>query len=147
MNIDFLKELGMAKKTKEEIQLVHPLVLAYLGDAVYEVFVRTYILHRQGGNVNVLHKLATKFVKAAAQAEIVHLLEPQLTEEEWGIIKKGRNQKSGTVPKNANVGEYRYATGFESLVGYLYLTEQNQRLERLIQLALDIIEKKEIGHE
>ncbi|MEW9123857.1 MAG: ribonuclease III domain-containing protein [Thermotaleaceae bacterium] len=147
MNIDFLKELGMTKKTKEEIQLVHPLVLAYLGDAVYEVFVRTYILHRHGGNVNVLHKLATKFVKAAAQAEIVHLLEPQLTEEEWGIIKKGRNQKSGTVPKNANVGEYRYATGFESLVGYLYLTEQNQRLERLIQLALDIIEKKEIGHE
>lgn len=147
MNIGFVKGMGLIPKTKEEIQFTHPLVLAYMGDAVYEVFVRTYILHQYGGNVNGLHKLATKFVKAGAQAEIVHLLQPRLTEEEWGIIKRGRNQKSGTVPKNANVGDYRYATGFETLIGYLYLTEQHLRLEEIIKYALEIIEQKEIIHE
>ncbi|SHJ37253.1 ribonuclease-3 family protein [Geosporobacter subterraneus DSM 17957] len=147
MNIDFLRKMGLSAKTKEEIQFTHALVLAYVGDAVYEVFVRTYMIHRYGGNVNSLHRLATKFVKAAAQAEIVHLLEDYLTEEEWGIVKRGRNQKSGTVPKNANVGEYRYATGFETLIGYLYLTEQYDRLDQVIKYALEIIEKKEIIHE
>ncbi len=137
-----MTSIGLVKRTPEEIRFISPLVYAYIGDAVYEVYIRDYIINKYGGNVNALHKIATKFVKAAAQAAAVHGLESQLSEEEWSVIKRGRNQKSGSVPKNANLADYRYATGFEALIGYLYLMDNHGRIEEIIEKAIAIIEEK-----
>lgn len=141
MENNFLEEMGLKKKSPEQVRFISPLVLAYVGDAVYEVFVRTYVLHKYGGNVNDLHKISTQLVKAGAQAKIVHVLESELTEEEWTMVKRGRNQKSGSVPKNANLTDYKYATGFETLMGYLYLCDERDRLKEIIKRAIEIIEK------
>ena len=137
---EFLELFDLKSKTPEQIQFLNPLTLAYVGDVVYEVYVRNYILHKYGGTVNELHKISTKFVKAGAQANIVHTLEAELTEKEWTIVKRGRNQKSGSIPKNANLTDYKYATGFEALVGYLYLMKENKRLEDIIKKAILIVE-------
>lgn len=118
---------------KEDIAMLSPLQLAYVGDAVYELLVRTYILEK-GLNVNQLHKKATKYVKADAQSEIIHYLEEHLTEMENNIVKRGRNAKTNTSPKNSSIIDYKYATGFESLFGYLYLTNQNSRIFTLFNL-------------
>ncbi|WP_184311932.1 Mini-ribonuclease 3 [Anaerosolibacter carboniphilus] len=142
MKKDFLASLGIEERTPEEIHFISPLVYAYIGDAVYEVYIRDYIINKYGGNVNTLHKIATRFVKAAAQAAAVHGLEHQLSEEEWSVIKRGRNQKSGSVPKNANLADYRYATGFEALIGYLYLMDKHERIEEIVEKAIAIIEEK-----
>ncbi|WP_094551892.1 Mini-ribonuclease 3 [Petroclostridium xylanilyticum] len=113
-----------------------PLVLAYIGDAVYELYIRTMLVKKGNAPVHRLHKQATLFVKAKAQSDIIHKIETALTEEELLIFKRGRNAKSGTVPKNADVNEYRHATGFEALLGYLYLAKNNQRLKELLDLAV-----------
>ncbi|WP_455542191.1 Mini-ribonuclease 3 [Intestinibacter sp.] len=128
----------------DKIQLItmSPLVLAYLGDTVYESYIREHLI-RQNINrkVNNLHKLAIQYSKAKAQATIIHELEDELTEEEMKIFKRGRNQKSHTSPKNADIIDYKYATGFEALVGYLYLSEDKDRLEYIIKKGIEIIER------
>lgn len=141
---EFLGSFNLNLMKQGELQTVSPLVFAYIGDALYEIYVRTYIVHKYKVKVNELHKLSTKFVKAAAQAKIVHAIEGELTEEEWKMIKRGRNQKSGSVAKNASITDYKYATGFECLLGYLYLLGKTKRLEEIINKAIDIIEKEEI---
>ena len=118
--------------TAEDIDMLSPLQLAYIGDAVYELLVRTYLLNKRLP-VNKLHNVAIKYVKAKAQAEIVHLLENILTDEEQRIVKKGRNAKSNTMPKNATVIDYKYATGFEALIGYLYLKGHDARIQELFE--------------
>lgn len=118
--------------TAEDIEMLSPLQLAYIGDAVYELLVRTYLLNKRL-SVNKLHKVAIEYVKAKAQAQIVHILENILTEEEQMIVKKGRNAKSNTMPKNATVIDYKYATGFEALIGYLYLKGQDVRIQELFE--------------
>lgn len=119
--------------------MLSPLQLAYVGDAVYELMVRTYLLSI-GLSVNELHKLTTKYVKAKAQADIVHVIEEILYEEEKSYIKKGRNAKTHSSPKNADILDYKYATGFECLIGYLYLTGQDLRIKEIFDqiIALDI---------
>ena len=119
-----------------------PLVLAYLGDTVYESYIREHLI-RQNINrkVNNLHKLAIQYSKAKAQATIIHELEDELTEEEMKIFKRGRNQKSLTAPKNADIIDYKYATGFEALIGYLYLSEDKERLEYIVKKGIEIIER------
>lgn len=139
---NFLKKFDLEIKAEEEIRAMSPLILAYIGDALYEVYIRTYIVHEYKGKVHDLHKIATRFVKASGQANIAHSLKEELTEREWDIIKRGRNQKSGSVPKNANISDYKYATGFEYLIGYLYLMGKNERLEEIIAKAIGVIEKK-----
>lgn len=114
----------------EDVNMLSPLQLAYLGDAVYELFVRTYILNR-AIPVNKLHIEATQYVKAKSQSDIVHALGNILTEEEKDIVRRGRNAKTNSVPKNAELIDYKYATGFESLVGYLYLTGKDERMVEL----------------
>ncbi|WZL72655.1 ribonuclease III domain-containing protein [Clostridiaceae bacterium 35-E11] len=140
---NFIEYMNLERKTEEEVRFIPPLVLAYIGDAIYEVYIRTYILHKYGGNVNQLHKVATKFVKAGAQAHVAHELEKELNEEEWTILKRGRNQKSGSMPKNASVADYKYATGFETLVGHLYLLKRTERLEEIIKKSIELIEKND----
>ncbi|WP_234978626.1 Mini-ribonuclease 3 [Anaerosalibacter sp. Marseille-P3206] len=110
--------------------MLSPLQLAYIGDAVYELFIRTYLL-QSNKPVHELHKEATHYVKAKAQSDIVHFLSEDLTEDEKGIVKRGRNAKTYSSPKNANIIDYKYATGFETLVGFLYLTGQEARMMEL----------------
>lgn len=131
-----IKDSG-GELTREEVLSLNPLVLAYIGDAVYEVFIRTFIIASQPNkSVHKLHLLSTSYVKAHAQCEIIHRIAPMLTEDEMNIFKRGRNSKSGTVPKNAEVGEYRIATGFEALIGYLYLTGNINRLVEILKLSI-----------
>jgi len=124
---------------EKDVKMMAPLVLAYMGDAVYEAFIRNYLIKRSKVSVNELHKAATKFVKAKAQAEIVHALESELTEDEWVVIKRGRNQKSATTPKNAVLIDYKYATGFEALLGYLFFCGKTDRLLEVMKRAVEII--------
>ena len=130
------------KMDKIKLITMSPLVLAYLGDTVYESYIREHLI-RQNINrkVNNLHKLAIQYSKAKAQATIIHELEDELTEEEMKIFKRGRNQKSHTAPKNADIIDYKYATGFEALIGYLYLGGEKERLEYIIQKGIEIIER------
>lgn len=122
---------------KIDINKLQPLVLAYIGDAVYEVYVRTKIVLSNKMKVNQLHRESIKYVKAAAQADIYRKIEENLTEEEKLVFKKGRNAKSNTVPKNAKISDYKYATGFEALIGYLYLSKQYKRLNELINISIN----------
>ena len=130
------------KMDKIKLITMSPLVLAYLGDTVYESYIREHLI-RQNINrkVNTLHKLAIQYSKAKAQATIIHELEDELTEEEMKIFKRGRNQKSHTAPKNADIIDYKYATGFEALIGYLYLSEDKERLEYIVKKGIEIIER------
>ena len=127
---------------KTELITMSPLVLAYLGDTVYESYIIEHLI-RQNINkkVNDLHKLAIQYSKAKAQATIIHELQDELTEEEMRIFKRGRNQKPHTSPKNADIIDYKCATGFEALIGYLYLSEDQERLEYIIQKSIQIIEQ------
>lgn len=109
-----------------------PLALAYIGDAVYELYIRLFLAGNNNLKMKDLHLKAVSLVKADSQASFLRELEPLLTEEEQNIVRKGRNAKSGHVPKNADVLNYRYSTGFEALLGYLYLTGQNERLLELL---------------
>lgn len=132
----FDKITGEFNYKPDEVSQLSPLVLAYIGDAVYEVFIRTMLV--SGGNVpvHVLHKRSIAYVKAKAQSDIVHRIMPLLTEEELNIVRRGRNAKSATVPKNADITDYRYATGFESLLGFLYLKKDYDRLMNILRMAV-----------
>lgn len=132
-----LKLMKEAFHLKEvDAGMYSPLVLAYIGDAVYEILIRTKIVNGGSRQVNKLHKQSSELVKAAAQAKILMALEEELTEEERAVYKRGRNAKSGTMAKNATMKDYRMATGFEALVGYLYLSEQLDRLVVLVSHGL-----------
>ncbi len=114
------------------------LTLAYLGDAVYEVFVRTKLTQNGDKKVNRLHKEAKNFVSAKAQCQIVEVLLNNLTPDETDIFKRGRNTKVNTKAKNADFKEYHNATGFEALLGYLYLSGNQDRLQQLMEQAYQI---------
>lgn len=115
-----------------------PLVLAYIGDGVYEVYVRSRLLAEAPDlPAHKLHKLATARVKAHAQSNSVQFLEPLFTEEELAAYKRGRNAKSATVPKHAELMDYRRATGLEAVIGYLYLKGDEKRLEQIMEQAYD----------
>lgn len=114
-------------------ELMNPLIWAYIGDAVYELYVRTYLVTRGLSKVSQLHCKSIKYVKASAQANFVRKIAEKLNEDEIRIIKRGRNTKS-TVPKNADVADYRYSTGLESLLGYLYLQNKKDRLMEILSM-------------
>ena len=115
-----------------------PLPLAYIGDSVYDLFIRTKVIEKGNRHVTDLHKESVRFVKAHSQAESVHTIEQRLTENEIRVLKWGRNAKS-TPPKNADVTDYRYATGFETLLGYLYLEGNMDRLKEVLNMAYDAL--------
>lgn len=121
-------------------RLIPPIVLAYIGDAIYEVAVRQFLISRANLRPPHLHRTATGFVSAKAQSRILAYLDPELTEEERDVVRQGRNAKSGSIPKNADVLEYRHATAFETLVGYLYYTGEQDRLRELIGKSIEFIE-------
>ena len=131
-------QLFKDKFTKEEVRQLNPLVLAFIGDGVYEVFIRSYIIDRNRNMpVHKLHIKTISYVRAHEQSNFMNQLIELLNEEELSIYKRGRNAKSGTIPKNADVREYRNATGFEALIGYLYLIDDKERLEELLNRCVE----------
>ena len=120
-----------------DIKEFSPLTLAYIGDAVHEIFIRTHIASGEKIPVNKLHRLSIDYVKANAQFIAVNKIKEILTEEELDIVRRGRNAKSGTVPKNADVTKYKYATGFETLLGFLFLTGKIERLMDILNITIE----------
>jgi ribonuclease-3 family protein len=119
---------------------MHATVLAYIGDAIYEVYIRKYVIDTGIVHADRLHTAAVRFVKASAQAKIMKLMFDGLPEEEQTLVKRARNRKPKTVPKNAEVLDYKWATAFEALLGYYYLTEQKTKLENAILIAINSVE-------
>lgn len=122
-------------------RLIPPIALAYIGDAVYEVAVRQYLLSKANMRPNHLHRSATGLVSAKAQSRILTGIETELTEEERDMVRQGRNAKSGSIPKNADVLEYRHATALECLIGYLYSSGQHERMIELISRGIEYAEQ------
>ena len=120
-----------------DLKTYSPLTLAFIGDAVFELIIRTAEVAKGNRDVNSLHKSKSCIVNATVQAKISELLLPELTEEELAYFKRGRNAKSHTTAKNASVGDYRKATGLEALFGYLYLSGQEERMFKLTEIGLE----------
>ena len=130
---DFIK----IERTKEEVNLMSPLTWAYVGDCVYELYIRIKLVNETNLKPHNLHVEAIKYVKAGAQAELLKKIQDDLTEEEQDIVRRTRNTQNHHLPKNSNVQEYMYATAFEGLIGYLYLTKQNERLNEIFSKLVD----------
>lgn len=122
-----------------DMKAYSPLTLAYIGDAAYELVIRTMVVKKGNRQASQLHRLTTSYVKAQAQAAMIEALEPELTEEELAIYKRGRNAKSYTSAKNASILDYRKATGLEALIGYLYLSGREERVLFLIKEGISRI--------
>ena len=133
-SLSFFKEAFQLEEV--DAGMYSPLVLAYVGDAVYEIMIRTKVVNGGSVQVNKLHKHSAALVKAETQAKMVMALMEEFTVEEMAVYKRGRNAKSYTMAKNASMKDYRMATGFEALVGYLYLSENHQRLVELVSHGL-----------
>ncbi len=123
-------------KNETEVNLMSPLVWAYVGDSVYELFIRSHLVETTNLKPHKLHIEAIKHVKAKAQAEILEKLQDFLTEEEKEIVRRTRNTENHHLPKNADSSDYMYATAFEGLIGYLYLTKQKERLEEILNKCI-----------
>ena len=132
-NMDFINK----KLSKEEVKLIQPLVLAYIGDSVYELYIRLFLMEKLRKKPHELHVMAIKYVSAKAQADILYKITKELTDEEKDIVRRGRNADNHHLPKNATVEEYKYSTAFEALIGYLYLTKQDERLKEILNKCLD----------
>ena len=125
-----------------DIRTYSPLTLAYIGDGVFDLVIRSVVVGKGNTRANQLHQRTSQIVKAHTQAEIIEFLQDQLTEEEADVYRRGRNAKSPTMAKNATMADYRKATGLEALVGYLYLTDRFERLVELIRMAADGLKLK-----
>lgn len=124
------------KKKLEEVNMLSPLVWAYIGDGIYETFIRVNLVNGSNAKPHKLHSEAIKYVKAKAQAEILKKLQDKLSEKELEIVKRGRNVQNHHVAKNANVADYAMSTAFEALIGYLYLSKQDERLKEILEMAM-----------
>ncbi|HIT12830.1 MAG TPA: ribonuclease III [Candidatus Scatomonas merdigallinarum] len=133
-SVEYLKQLFDLPEVK--VKQYSPLTLAYIGDAAYELVVRTVLVSRANTQVNKLHHAASNLVKAETQSRMIDVLEPHFTPEEEHIYKRGRNAKSYTSAKNASITDYRRATGFEAVMGYLYLKGEFTRMLDLIKLGI-----------
>ena len=124
--------------TKEQAAAMNPLALAYIGDGIFSDLIRKYLLGCGHQNVNFMTKTSINYVRASAQAQIIRVLLPELSESEERMVKRGRNTAS-QVPKNANPSDYRYATGFETLIGYLFLCGETDRMDELVYKSIAVI--------
>ena len=141
------ESLSLLKQLKKEfecgevdIRTYSPLTLAYIGDGIYDLIIRTVVVERGNRAAANLHKKSIKFVNATTQAAMLETIKEELSEEEQGVYRRGRNAKSYTTAKNASIGDYRKATGFEALLGYLYLQDRMDRVIEIVKLALDKLE-------
>lgn len=120
-----------------DMKTYSPLTLAYIGDGIYDLIIRTIVVRQGNVQVNKLHRRTSELVNAGTQSAMVETILPYLTNDEVAIYKRGRNAKSATVAKNATVSDYRRATGFEALIGYLYLNKDMKRMIELVKIGLD----------
>ena len=126
-----------------DLREVSPTVLAYIGDSVYELYARCHVASVCAGNNNKMHKRNVRYVSAVSQARAMRALESELDEEEESFFRRGRNSNPHTTSKNANHGDYMYATGFEALIGFLFLDNRTTRLEYIIAKAFEILDSEE----
>ena len=129
-----MEEFLKIDRPKEEVELMSPLTWAYIGDAVFELYIRNKLINETNLKPHKLHIEAIKYVKAKSQAETLNKIYETLTDEEKDIVRRGRNTQNHHLPKNSNVQEYMYATAFEALIGYLYLIKQHTRLKEILNL-------------
>lgn len=125
------------KKDEKDARLLSPLVWAYVGDSVYELYVRTRLVNSSNAKPHRLHLESIKYVKAKSQADILDKIKNKLSEEELEIVRRGRNTENHHVAKNASVADYSLSTGFEALIGYLYLTKNDERLKEILDMCID----------
>lgn len=130
-------EIIKRSKKIEDVNMLSPLVWAYIGDSVYELFIRTNLVNTSNAKPHKLHIESIKYVKAQAQAEFLKSIMEDLTEEEKDIIRRGRNAENHHLPKNCDVKDYMYATAFEALIGYLYLNGREDRLKEIFDKIFD----------
>jgi ribonuclease-3 family protein len=137
--------IPVMSEKKVDAKQLNSLALAYMGDAVYETYIRHHLLKSGKIRPNQLHRDATSYVSAKSQAHLLHQLMEQdfFSEEEEAVIRRGRNAKSGTVPKNTDVQTYRYSTAFEALIGYLYLLDYTERMEDIVFTCIKLVDEKE----
>lgn len=138
MKIDsYIKEQFGIKDV--DIRTYSPLTLAYIGDGIFDIVIRSVVVGKGNTKASQLHKHTSSIVKAHTQAVIIEALEPHLTKEETDIYRRGRNAKSPTMAKNATMADYRKATGLEALMGYLYLSDDFERVVELTKLGVQLI--------
>ncbi|MDE7015097.1 MAG: ribonuclease III [Kineothrix sp.] len=136
-SVSLLRQIEEAFKCKEvDIRTYSPLTLAYIGDSIYDVIIRTIVVERGNRSANHLHKTTIRYVNAGTQARMIEALQEFLTEEEQAIYRRGRNAKSYSTAKNASVSDYRKATGMEALLGYLYLKDDMGRVIELVKQGI-----------
>ncbi len=126
-----------------DVDSYSPLVLAYMGDCVYDLIIKSMVVSRGNKQVHRLHEETSSYVQASAQSRMMRAMQPHLTEEEHAIYRRGRNTRSVSATKNQTITDYRRATGFEALVGYLFLKKRYARLMQLVKIGLDSLEEKE----
>lgn len=132
--LDLIKQSFILKEV--DIRTYSPLTLAYIGDGIFDLIIRTVVVERGNEPANRLHRKTVTYVNAKTQAAMIEALLPDLTQEELAVYKRGRNAKSYTSAKNASIADYRKATGLEALFGYLYLQNKTPRITELIQIGL-----------
>lgn len=130
--MDFLDR----NKDAKDVMMLSPLVWAYVGDAVFELYVRTQLINNSNAKPHKLHLETIKYVKAAAQADNLEKIKEKLSDEELDIVRRGRNTENHHVAKNASVADYSHATGFEALIGYLYLNHRDERLNEILKMCI-----------
>lgn len=135
----FMQEIFQMREV--DVREYSPLALAYVGDAVFDLVIKNLILNRGNKPVQKLHQETSAIVQASAQSRIMRVIQEKLTEEEHQVYKRGRNSKTVSPAKNQSVTDYRRATGFEALIGYLYLKREYQRMLELIKVGLDSLEE------
>lgn len=129
-------ELINREKVEADVNMLSPLTWAYVGDAVYELYIRTNLVNNTKLKPHKLHLESIKYVKAKAQAELLKKLEEVLTDEEKDIVRRARNAENHHLPKNADPADYMYSTAFEGLIGYLYLTKKDERLAEILKMCM-----------
>ena len=129
-------ELINREKSEMDVRMLSPLTWAYVGDSVYEMYVRTHLINTTKLKPHKIHIEAINNVKAKAQADILKRIQDSLTEEEQDVVRRGRNAENHHLPKNAEPADYMYSTAFEALIGYLYLTKRDERLKEILDMCI-----------
>lgn len=139
---EYMKEVFSMQEV--DIREYSPLTLAYIGDSIYDLIIKSLVINRGNKQVQKLHKETSSLVQASAQSMMMRAMQEELTDEERAVYKRGRNAKSVSPAKNQSITDYRRATGFEALIGYLYLQEKWKRMLDLVKIGLDCLEKEEV---
>ena len=138
----YMQEVFQMKEV--DVHSYSPLTLAYIGDSIYDLIIKSLVINQGNRQVNKLHKETSMYVQASTQSLMMRAMQEELTEEEHAVYKRGRNAKSVSPANNQSITDYRRATGFEALLGYLYLKKEWKRMLDLVKIGLDSLKEKEV---